>query len=264
MKRVFYYIIAIAIVALLFYLQRWQNDSISADNFEGATIENQLSIDDFLPQSDLQIVHHNTYSLAYNEKHEQAAWTAHILRPSDIKKAKYKRPYFEIDDMVHTGAASWRNYKNSGYDRGHLVPAGDRRASLQDYEETFLTSNISPQIHDFNAGIWNTLEQKTRYYAQRHGALYVITGSILKPGLASIGSENVSVPEYFYKILLHRRNDEVKILAFLIPHRDTDQSIYKFMTSVDDLEVATGIDFFYQLPDALEEQLEKTVDRSSW
>ncbi|KQC31920.1 endonuclease [Nonlabens sp. YIK11] len=265
MKKVVYTIIAIGILVALFFVQRYQNTSISNENIENASRNNtDLSRADFLPVSNNQIVHHKSYSLSYNEQHEQAEWTVHVLRPSDIKDVDYERPYFEIDDMVSTGAASWRNYKNSGYDRGHLVPAGDRRGSYEDYEETFLTSNISPQRHDFNSGIWNRLEQKVRYYAQRNDAIYVVTGSILEDGLESIGSENVSVPEQFYKIIYKQQNGKPSMLAFLVPHQETSRSIYDFVVPVDSIEQITGTDFFAQLPDAIENELEKSTDRSGW
>lgn len=216
MKKAVYTIIAILLVVALILVQLYQNEEISQTNIENSSRVDGLSRNSFLPQSKNQIVHHRSYSLSYNEHHEQAEWTVHILRSSDIKQVDYKRPYFEIDDMVTTGAASWRNYKNSGYDRGHLVPAGDRRGSLADYEETFLTSNISPQRHNFNAGIWNRLEQKIRKSVRKKSGFYIVTGSILENNLKSIGNENVSVPEQFYKIIYDPTASQ--ITAFLLPH----------------------------------------------
>ncbi len=251
-------------MAALFWIQRSQNESISDENITTESQSNPLlNRADYLPTSNHQIVHHRTYSLSYHEQHEQAEWTAHILTAQDIQPADYKRPYFEIDDMITTGAASWRNYKNSGYDRGHLVPAGDRRASLEDYEETFLTSNISPQLHDFNAGIWNELEQKVRRYARKE-SLYVVTGSILTDGLSSIGNEQVSVPEYFYKIVFKVNSGKPTILAFLLPHKVTSNSTDHFIVPVDQIEQLTGVDFFSQLPDEIEDSIEATVDLKGW
>ena len=122
----------------------------------------------FLPTSTTgQIVHHQNYSFSYNELHEQAEWVAYELKVSHLSSTNHKRPYFEIDKTVKTGAAHWRNYKKSGYDRGHLCPAGDRRFTKEAHDETFLTSNISPQEHKFNAGVWNRLEQKVRYWGKK-------------------------------------------------------------------------------------------------
>src|SRR5690606_31270175 len=157
----------------------------------------------FLPTSTTgQIIHHEGYSLSYSEAHEQAEWVAYELKKSHLSGHNFKRPYFEIDKAIKTGAASWRNYKNSVYDRGHLCPAGDRTYSKEAHDETFLTSNISPQNHGFNSGIWNTLEQKTRYWARKYNGVFVVTGGVLKDELKTIGEERVAVPDQFYKIIL--------------------------------------------------------------
>jgi endonuclease G len=137
-------------------------------------------------------VHHEGCSLSYIEPHEQAEWVAYGLKKSQVANANCKRPYFEIDTAVKTGAANWRNYKNSGYDRGHLCPAGDRKHSQTAHDETFSTSNISPQAHDFNSGIWNTLEQKVRYWARKYDGVFVVTGGVLKGKMRTIGEESGS------------------------------------------------------------------------
>ena len=273
MRKYIYPIIILACAAVYYTYQNKENDAYSEDNLSQDEFLNRdvdgdgiksLALKDFLPRSNNQIVNHHTYSLSYNEQHEQAEWTAHVLRASDITNNDYKRPYFEVDDKVKTKAAHWRNYKKSGYDKGHLVPAGDRKSTKAAHDETFLTSNISPQEHAFNAGIWNTLEQKTRYYAKRYDEIYVITGSVLKDNLKSIGSEDVSVPEQYYKILYRNDSDGGKMVAFLMPHEKTNKSIYDFITSVDKIEELTGTDFFYQLPDYIEDKLEAGKTSKGW
>ncbi|WOI22775.1 DNA/RNA non-specific endonuclease [Nonlabens ulvanivorans] len=275
MKKSIYAIILIVIAVCFYFYETHRNEEASQHILEQEnqqTINDQdadgfkpLSRKDFLPSSNNQVIHHSTYSLSYSEKHEQAEWTAHVLRESDITNNNFKRPYFEIDNSVKTGAAHWRNYKKSGYDRGHLVPAGDRTGSKKVYEETFLTSNISPQEHEFNAGIWNRLEQKTRYYAKRYDELYVVTGPIFKGNMDEIGTENVTVPSAFYKIIYRQdKNGNEKILAFLMPHKASSKPIYDYVTSVDEIEKQTGIDFFSQIPDHVENQLEASNSSKGW
>ena len=117
----------------------------------------------YLPTSTTnQIVKHKYYTLSYSEKFEQAEWVAYELKKDYLKNGDYKRPYFIEDPKVTTGSADWRNYKKSGYDKGHLCPAGDMEFSEEAYNDTFYTSNISPQKHDFNSGMWNRVEKKTR------------------------------------------------------------------------------------------------------
>jgi endonuclease G len=211
-----------------------------------------------------QIIHHQFYSLSYNENYEQAEWVAYQLNGNDLYKNKFKRPYFEQDDKVANGSANYWNYKNSGYNKGHLCPAGDRTFSEEAYNETFLTSNISPQLYDFNAGIWNRLEQKVRYWAEKYGQLYIVTGGVLKPNLKTIGEENVAVPDYFYKIILDTQEPEIKSIAFLIPHEASEKGLYQFVVSINDIEKITGIDFFSKLPDDLEDELESSNSYIDW
>ncbi len=97
------------------------------------------------------------------------------------------------------------------------------------YNDTFFTSNISPQEHDFNSGIWNRIEQKTRYWAEKYNDIYVVTGGILKDSDKKIGTEKVAVPKYFYKIILAKSGKEHKAIAFLIPNEDSDKSLYDFV-----------------------------------
>lgn len=219
----------------------------------------------YLPSSTTGVViKHDGYQLSYNEQHEQAEWVAYSLSKNDIVYTNFKRPYFIMDSKVRTKSADWRNYKKSGYDKGHLCPAGDKRYSKKAHDETFLTSNISPQNHKFNAGIWNKLEQKTRYWAKKHQQLYVITGGILTSDLKSIGTEKVSIPNYFYKILLDYTQPEIKAIAFLIPHKESNKPLYEYVVSIDDLEQQTGIDFFPNLPDAIENKLESSNSYKGW
>lgn len=219
----------------------------------------------FLPTSTTgQIVHHNGYSLSYSEKHEQSEWVAYELKKEHLSKNEFKRPYFEIDEAVKSGAASWRNYKKSGYDKGHLCPAGDKRYTKEAHDETFLTSNITPQKHDFNAGLWNRLEQKTRYWASRYDGVFVITGGVLKGNMKSIGEEDVSVPNQFYKVILDFNNGDPKMIAFLMPHKESRSPLYNYVVSVDKLESLTGIDFFPELDDKIEDRIEASNDRKNW
>ncbi len=219
----------------------------------------------FLPTSTTgQIVHHEGYSLSYSEPHEQAEWVAYELKKTHLSNTNFKRPYFEIDNAVKTKAAHWRNYKKSGYDRGHLCPAGDRKYSKAAHDETFLTSNVSPQIHAFNAGIWNRLEQKTRYWARKYDGVFVVSGGVLKGNMKTIGEEKVSVPNQFYKVIIDNNSGKTKLLAFLLPHKESNKPLYEYVVSVDKIEALTGIDFFPELDDAKEKRLEASNSYKNW
>lgn len=210
------------------------------------------------------IINHDYYTLSYHEKYEQAEWVAYELTKEQIVNYNYKRPYFIQDKKVTTGSADWRNYKNSGYDKGHLCPAADREYNKQAYESTFLTSNVSPQNHEFNSGIWNRLEEKIRYWAVKHDRLYVVTGGVLAPNLKTIGAEKVAVPNYFYKIILEENKGKFRMIAFLLPNAESKKPLYDFVVSVDKIEQMTGIDFFPKLPDEIEQSLEKQTSYKAW
>jgi len=218
----------------------------------------------FFPTSTTgQVVIHDNYSLSYSEKFEQAEWVFYELK-KEVANSHFKRPYFIEDPKVKTKSAGYKNYKNSGYDKGHLCPAGDMKFSKQAFDDTFYTSNISPQKNEFNGGIWNRLENKVRYWAEKNGKIYVVTGGVLKNGLKTIGKEKVAVPNYFYKVLLCENNDKYKMIAFLMPNEMSSRPLYDFVVSVDEIEKLTGIDFFPILPDNVENSLEKISDYKAW
>ena len=222
-------------------------------------------LDSYLPvSSSNQVIKHSFYTFSYNEKAEQAEWLAYELKKEYVVNNNFKRPYFIEDPKVKSASADWRNYKNSGYDKGHLCPAGDMGFDKNAYNDTFYTSNISPQDHDFNAGIWNRLEQKVRYWAVKYDGVYVITAGVLENSSQSIGKEKVIIPKYFYKILLNRSNGNYKMIGFLIPNAKSEKPLYSYVVAVDKIEQLTGIDFFPQLDDTVENQLERNTDYSGW
>lgn len=238
-------------------------EGLDVKKYEGVKSEGDF---DFFPTSTTnQIIKHSFYSLSYNEQSEQAEWVAYHLKREYLKNSNFKRPYFIADDLVSSGSADWRNYKNSNFDKGHLCPAGDMEFNLNAYNDTFFTSNIAPQDHDFNGGIWNRLEQKVRYWADKFNGVYVVTGGVLKPSLKTIGSEEVAVPKFFYKIILNRSsNGSYKIVAFLMPNKASQKPLFDYVVSVDYVESITGIDFFPALEDGLENKLEKSVNTRPW
>ena len=264
-RKPIFTIIAIIIIIGIYSYEHFQNSEEKAEIVkEGQSVKKNTN-EYFLPTSTTnQIIHHQNYSLSYSEPHEQAEWVAYELKASHISSTNHKRPYFEIDEAVKTGAAHWRNYKNSGYDKGHLCPAGDRRFTKEAHDETFLTSNISPQEHEFNSGVWNRLEQKVRYWAKKNDGIFIVTGGVLKDNLKTIGEGKVAVPNQFYKIILDNTNGKIKVLAFLVNHQDSDLPLYKFVVSVDEVEALTGIDFFPELEDTIENKLEASSSYKNW
>ena len=213
-----------------------------------------------------QVVTHKAFTLCYSEKDEEPRWVAYLLTKEMCETNVVKRKdKFIPDPLVKTGSAESSDYKSSGFDRGHLCPAGDMNWSEQTMEESFYMSNMSPQVHGFNAGIWEKLEGRVRKWASQKNEVLVICGGVLREGLQKIGVKNkISVPEYFYKII-YTESGGASAIGFIIPNQVcTGKSYIDFSVSVDSVEKFTGIDFFPALPDTSETRIEKNFNRSSW
>lgn len=258
------YSILIAIVIIGFYFVNKKLDQNYYTSIENLSSDNGDHNFNYLPSSTTgSIVKHAYYTLSYSEKHEQAEWVAYRLTKEHTKYNNFKRPYFEIDPLVKTQAAHWKNYKKSGYDRGHLCPAADRKFNKKAFEETFLTSNISPQKNSFNAGIWNNLEKQVRYWVKKEKELFIVTGPVFKNSTKSIGFEKVTVPSHFYKVVL-KMGKHPKLISFLLPHKASSKALSEYVIATDELETMLSIDFFSELPDALESELEKSTSTKQW
>lgn len=208
------------------------------------------------------VVSHKAFTLEYSEKHEQARWVAYLMTREYASGNLSRTNDFREDPSIATGSATLNDYRKSGYTRGHLCPAGDMKWDETAMSETFLLSNMSPQLSDFNDGIWNKMESKVRYWAKIYDSLYVVTGPVLKEGLPTIGENRVSVPEEFYKIIYDPKREEA--ICFLVPHRKSDKGIRMYVVSIDRVEELTGIDFFPELPDEIEERVECQCNIEKW
>ncbi len=265
MKKYLYPILLALVSAAFYFIEKKLDANYYNDYTEETKVHSSGKQFDYLPTSTTgQVVEHAYYSLSYNEKHEQAEWVAYELLKKHTTYNDFKRPYFQVDPLVKTNSASWRNYKNSGYDRGHLCPAADRRFDKKAHDETFLTSNISPQKHSFNSGVWNDLEKKVRYWLKKDKQFYVVTGPVFGKSKKAIGSEQVTVPTHFYKVLLKYGKGTPKMIAFLIPHDTNSRKLKQFVVTTDTLEALLGFDFFSKLPDTIEDKLESDKNVSLW
>ena len=217
----------------------------------------------YYTQSD-QVIFHTAYSLKYSEQHEQASWVAYTLKSSHTSGTVGRTNDFRIDYKVKTGSASLSDYKGSGYDRGHLAPAADFKWSSTAMSESFFMSNMSPQLPGFNRGIWKKLEGSVRNWADDNGEIHVVTGPILTGSYPSIGSNQVSIPNYYYKVILDYKEPEIKGIGFILPHQKSKSSLQSFAVTIDEVERKTGIDFYHSLPDEIENQIESSIDVSKW
>jgi len=213
------------------------------------------------------LVYHQYYVLSYSEEHEQAEWVAYLLSRKRLEQPWVDRyDEFMEDSLVKSGSAHWRDYRNSGYDRGHLAPAADMAFNKEAMRESFYMSNISPQARHFNGGIWRELEELTRNWAKENEELYVVSGPVLsEPGKGRIGDCKVTIPTAFFKVLLDLREPELKGIAFWLPNEVSYQPLQEYALSIDEVEARTGIDFFPELMTGeLETKLERDYEIELW
>lgn len=238
------------------------NLEISNDKVSGVTTN-------FYPESTTgQVITHKHYVLSYSEEHEQAEWVAYKLSKQNLKKPRVSREKrFRQDNKVDTYSAKHNDYSHSGYTRGHLAPAADMAFSKDAMRESFFMSNMSPQLKEFNGGIWRELEENVRDWAIDNDELYIVSGPVLSEGhiIKHIGMNEVSVPDLFYKIILDLKEPEMKSIAFLMPNEKSIDPITNYTVSIDNIESLTGIDFFADfLPPDMEEELEKIGNPKQW
>ncbi|WP_337041534.1 DNA/RNA non-specific endonuclease [Emticicia sp. 17c] len=217
-----------------------------------------------------EIIRHKNYILRYEEKYEVPAWVVHKLRGEYTKgRANRGDNQFIPDKKVENNSALSTDYSNSGYDRGHMVPAADFKCCQELMNETFYMSNICPQVPDFNRGIWENIESRVRGWALRDKELYIVTGPVLTKGMKTIGRYNeVAVPTFFYKIVLYYPAGSAKnarAIAFLLPNEALHgKRMSSYVVPIDQIEKVTGLDFFAKLPDDIENKIEAVSDWDLW
>lgn len=223
----------------------------------GLLIRVTVGLAQYEPVSPGEVVSHTYFTLSFHSVHKQAEWVYYRLTPADSLIVAGRSKGFREDKQVRRGSALPADYTHSGYDRGHLCPAADMAFSEQAMYETFYMSNISPQHPQFNRGIWKKLEKKVRDWS-RGDTLYVVTGPLFRDVQGVIGKSRVTVPGYFYKIVYFPRLQ--RMIAFILPNEGSDRELSSYVVAVDRVEEETGIDFFPQLPDTLENSLEASSD----
>lgn len=264
-------IIFLGLIFLLILLTKRIPDIFNY-NGKGYKKEFQSLVDEdgsrfYLPVSGGEVVHHSYYSLSYIEKHELSEWVCYELTRESLRLPNVPRyGWFEEDPKVKTLSAVHADYSGSGYDRGHLVPAADMAFSEIAMKETFYMSNIAPQVRHFNNGIWRELEEQVRDWAFKSGRVIVVSGPVLTQGIrGKIGRNGVSVPSYFYKIVLDISSEENDAIAFIIPNELSNKPLQDYAVTIDSVEAITGIDFFAELfSPMLQEKIESIIDLGKW
>lgn len=205
------------------------------------------------------------------------------------------QPDLDIPDIIINGEklkcrTDLSDYSGSGYNRGHMCASEDRICSKEVNGQTFYLSNMHPQIGGHNSGIWSTIEGKVRNWrdavVNAGGVMYICKGGTINDvtinGKTSNGvikrisgnseyemssSQGMPVPKYFYMAILKKTASGLySAVGIWTEHKvyNDYKNISDFMISIDELEARTGIDFFCNLPDNLENAAEANLDTSEW
>lgn len=229
-----------------------------------------------------------TFSLEWSNSKIANRWTCYTFHEGNNDKNTTRKDAFKEDaELPSATRSTLEDYSGSGYSRGHLCASSDRLCSEEQNKQTFFLSNMQPQWQSHNGGIWNRLEEQVQKWGgcvvanQQYSiicdTLYVVKAATIADvtinGSTSAGvytqkcNDRLPVPKYFYMALLARTGNTYKALAFWTNHTNDAQSntsISSCVITIDELERRTGIDFFCNLPDDIENAVESAVDTSFW
>ena len=214
-----------------------------------------------------RVLKNTGYVAGYSEALENPVWVAYRVNDVDVLKSPAPRPErFEVDERT-AARVSPEAYTRSGYDRGHLAPnyAIVTRYGETAQRETFLMSNIVPQRHALNAGLWKEMEMRiATSYPGRFGEVWVVAGPVFGARPARL-SNGTAVPEAFYMIVIDESAGRVRAQAFLFPQETAaGGKLERFLVSIDDVERRTGLDFVAELEDGAEAMLEAKRAQGVW
>ncbi|WP_294628565.1 DNA/RNA non-specific endonuclease [uncultured Bacteroides sp.] len=215
------------------------------------------------------------YSYEYDCTKLHSRWVAFTFSTATPDKNVGRNEDFRADPKLPKDyQLTKESYSNSGYSRGHLVASSDRQYSTTANKMTFYMSNMSPQIQNgFNGGIWQKLEDKVQSWGKitnSNDTLYVVKGGTIRDDqiekYIDSNSQRIAVPKHYFMALLWLKNGSYKAIGFWLDHKSYDKnaSYANHTVSIDELEEKTGIDFFHNLPDDIENKVEASYNKNDW
>ena len=212
-----------------------------------------------------QVIAHKDYALSFSEEYKQAKWVAYKVQS---KRAfnfnKNTKRTLRNDPLLNNSAASKMTHcEYSGLVAAKLFPT-EFAPTVKSEKESCYISNISPQFEGFHKNVWLKLNNLIKSWADQGNEVYVITAGILSNNLLKISAEGWAVPDYFYKVVLSKKGNDLKMIGFLLPHYNSNAPISSYVTDVNYIEHLAGIDFFPELPDDVEETLESEIKPEEW
>ena len=212
-----------------------------------------------------EILYNRAYIVGYSESRENPLWVAFRLdRPASAMQGK--RPSKFLVDQRTKSLVNPRDYNKCGFDRGHLAPSFGIGHCFgpEAQNETFLMSNISPQKPNLNRKAWERLERQEDDYADSIGPIWFFAGPAFDDRRQTL-NEGEEIPDFFYKILISEKGDQIRFLPFLFPQDvQGNEQLGKFLVSIDEIEKLTKLDFFWSLSDPNEDRLEAFKPTHTW
>lgn len=212
------------------------------------------------------IIEYSGYTVSYDEASRIPVWVAYELTGDEANGTISRRgKNFRLDEKTCVIQADNYDYRGSGWSRGHMAPAGDFKWDEQAMWDTFYYTNCCPQDEKLNNGSWNVLENKVRTWAREFGSIYVVTGPIIGQNQGGkIGPHGIVVPDAFFKAVLVYSNEEYHGIGFVMFNNSEPQRLRDSYLSINELEKVTGLDFFPEMDDSVEEKVEDAVDLKLW
>ena len=258
------FLIVIFVVAGVALLCGWLMEQSSASAGHPVVADGTLAaarVPDSIPE---QLMEYEGFTVSFNAANGTPNWVAWELLGSESEGSEQRYNTFWQDERVE-GCPTTYDYSNSGYDRGHMCPAADQKWSRQAMIDCFSLANMVPQDHALNAGAWQTLEKKERAWAKRDSAIVIIAGPIYQESdTKRIGQNGVRVPGAFFKVFIAPYVEQPRGIGFIYPNMSSPGNMANYSTTIDEVERITGFDFFYNLPDDLEEHIESTASFKEW
>jgi len=212
-----------------------------------------------IPGPEEQLLCREGYAVGYDYDRKVPSWVAYHLTPDSVnKKFKRSNKFKEDKEIPAQNRSTLSDYKGSGYDRGHMAASATVDSSYNAMMESFLLSNMTPQLPGFNRQGWRHLESYIREWTNERGELYVVTGAMFVGDHGIIGN-GVHVPTHLYKVVYDSISQDA--IAFIVPHRAISKGdLPAFIVSVDEVERRTGLDFNNLLDDEIEDDIEDDVE----
>lgn len=266
-------------------------DNVSVTGYEIPHLNDQnVYADHYVTMDGVQILN---YALEWDNTKRHANWVAFTFDTTTSADNVKRTDAWSVDPKLPAEMqVQESDPKNDGFDKGHLCASEDRVYLKEANEQTFYYSNMSPQLNDFNGGFWGKLEARVQTWGRStadgvYDKVYVTKGGTLNKLLKNFKGTTVNggtpttdangftihglaCPEYYFMAVLSQKDDVFHAIAFLVPHKEgmtrnpSSDELKEYVVSVDKLEEETGIDFFCNLPDVLENEVEAAYNLNDW